>query len=168
VVASDYLRDLRRKVGNELLLVPSVTAIVFDARRRVLLVRFTEDGSWGAPGGSIDPNEAPADAAVREMWEETGLLVEPVRLLGVYGGPGFRVAYANGDTVSYVMLVFECRPYRGELRPDRVEIREVAYFSRPEIDALALRPWARIVLPQAFATGDQADFESATWQPPMS
>jgi 8-oxo-dGTP pyrophosphatase MutT (NUDIX family) len=72
-----------------------------------------------------------ADAAVREMWEETGLLVEPVRIPGVYGGPEFQVTYSNGDKVSYLMIVFECRVTGVTIRPDRVETLELGYFSRP-------------------------------------
>ncbi len=78
------------------MLVPSVTVITFDDQGRVLLVKHADAGVWVAPGGSLDPHESPADAAVREMWEETGLRVEPTRVLGVYGGPEFHVRYAKG------------------------------------------------------------------------
>ena len=95
---SDYVRRVRAKMGNEFLLMPSVTALVFDEQRRVLLVRPSHrDNVWAAPGGAVDPDEAPQDAVVREVWEETGLLVEPTQLRGVFGGPEYRVWYANGD-----------------------------------------------------------------------
>ena len=74
---SPYLERLRQQIGNDLLLVPSVTAIIYDREHRILLARHAENGVWVAPGGSIDPDESPADAVVREVWEETGLLVEP-------------------------------------------------------------------------------------------
>ena len=80
---SDYMRCLREKVGPDLLLAPSVTIITFDDQGRILLARHADTGVWVAPGGSVDPHESPADAAVREMWEETGLLVEPTKILGV-------------------------------------------------------------------------------------
>lgn len=57
--------------------------ITFNDRDRVLLARHADAGMWVTPGGSIDPHESPADAAVCEMWEETGLLVDPTRALGV-------------------------------------------------------------------------------------
>jgi len=83
VPISDYMRCLREKVGPDLLLAPSVTIITFDDQGRILLARHADTGVWVAPGGSVDPHESPADAAVREMWEETGLLVEPTKILGV-------------------------------------------------------------------------------------
>jgi 8-oxo-dGTP pyrophosphatase MutT (NUDIX family) len=82
---SEYLLQLRQRVGSDLLLMPSVTVLVRDDRGRVLLVRNIETNIWVAPGGAVDPFETPADAAVREIWEETGLWVEPFACLGYTG-----------------------------------------------------------------------------------
>ncbi len=128
---SNYLAGLRQRIGNDLLLVPSVTAIIYDEHQRILLVRHVESDVWVAPGGSVEPQESPADAVVREAWEETGLLVEPLCIQGVYAGPEFLVTYANGDRVSYVMTVFECAVRQGELRPDGQETLELAFMRRP-------------------------------------
>ena len=74
---SQHVRRLRAALGSELLVLPSVTGIVYDERDRILLVRQSAGGVWSAPGGSVDPNETPADAVVREVWEETGLYIDP-------------------------------------------------------------------------------------------
>lgn len=164
---SPYLRDLRRKVGHDLLLMPSVTAIVFDDADRVLLVRHSNGGVWVTPGGAVDPDETPADALVREVWEETGLWVEPTRLLGVFGGPDFRVRYANGDQVSYVMSLFECEPVGGELRTDGDEITDVRFVSEQELARLEIPAWARRVLPPLFVRDrPNRGFQPPSWRPP--
>lgn len=70
-----------------------VSALTIDESRRLLLIHNRDDGRWAIPGGCVEPNESPEDAVQREMREETGLDVEPRRLVGVFGGPGFRVRY---------------------------------------------------------------------------
>lgn len=164
---SPYLRSLREEVGSRLILMPSVAAAIFDAAGRILLVRYAESHDvWGLPGGGVDPHERPADAVVREVWEETRLLVNPIRVLGVYGGPEHHVTYANGDQVSCVSTVFECEVVRGEPRPDGGEIAEAGYFSDAELGDLRLSSIAQVVLPHAFARPTEAFFQQATWMPP--
>src|SRR6516225_2159666 len=111
---SRYLRAVRAKIGHDLLMLQSATVMLFDGTDRLLLARDTDSGLWMTIGGAIEPDEAPADAAVREVWEETGLLVEPSGILGVFGGPEFRITYPNGDNVSYIVTVFAARLVGGE------------------------------------------------------
>jgi ADP-ribose pyrophosphatase YjhB (NUDIX family) len=149
---SPYLRMLRERVGDALLLVPSVTVVARDEHGRVLLVRHADANQWVAPGGSIEPGERPEDAALREMREETGLEVELRGLLGVYGGPEFEVRYRNGDRVAYVMVVYDARVVGGRPRPDGLETLELRWVDVDELASLDLPRWARRVLPDVFAT----------------
>ena len=124
---SPHVRRLRAAVGSELLVLPSVTGIIFDDRNRILLVRQADSRLWSAPGGSVDPGETPSDAVVREVWEETGLYTVPIRILGVYGGRSCLVTYSNGDQTEYVMTVFECEVRGGALRTDSDETNGVRF-----------------------------------------
>jgi 8-oxo-dGTP pyrophosphatase MutT (NUDIX family) len=135
------------RVGNQLLVLPAVTALVFDARGHVLLARHAVDGVWGAPGGAVEPEEPPCDAVVREVREETGLVVEPVALRGVFAGPELRVRYPNGDETAYVTSVFDCALAGGELRADGDEVLEARFVAPGALEALPLSPWARVLLP---------------------
>ncbi len=120
---SDYIRNLRTHVGHALLLLPGVAAVIHNAAGAVLLVRRADDGEWGLPAGAIDPGECPAQAVVREVWEETGLRVRPVRVIGVFGGePLLRTTYPNGDQCEYTVIVYFCEVVgancgRGTARP---------------------------------------------------
>ena len=163
---SGYLRNLRSKIGPTLLLVPSVTALVFDDDGRILLVRHSNGGVWVAPGGAIDPGETPQDAVVREVWEETGLRVKPMHLCGVFSGPEFHVRYANGDEVSYVMAVFECDRVDGQLRADQEEVLEARYFVPAELQTVNLAPWARLILPPIIRSGERTWLPPVKWEPP--
>ena len=60
-----------------------VRACVFDDAGRILLVREVSDGRWALPGGWADVGESPAEVAVREVREETGLEVRATRLLAL-------------------------------------------------------------------------------------
>lgn len=159
---SDYLRNLRSKVGHELLLVPSVMMIARDDKGRILLIRNANVNSWTPPGGSIEPDESPRDAVVREMREETGLLVEPTRIIGVYGGPQSRVVYPNGDVASYIATVFECKVVSGEMTPDHEESLDVRYFSEAELNSIEVWPMARMVLQDAFNQAKSGDASADT------
>jgi len=165
---SDYMRSLRASVGPRLLQVPSVSIVVRDDEDRVLLVRHENDGRWMTPGGAVEPAEIPAEAAVREMWEETGLLVEPTRVLGVYGGPEFIVKYRNGDRTSYMMVVFEARRLSGTARPDGVETLDLRYFSFDEVRTVNRPDWLDEVLEDVFAGGDTTAYRRPSWTPPSA
>ncbi|MBA2501864.1 MAG: NUDIX domain-containing protein [Pyrinomonadaceae bacterium] len=130
--------------------MPSVTAIVFDEDNRILLARHADTKRWVAPGGSIEPNENPIDAVIREVLEETGLNVEPIKILGVFGGSDFEVIYSNGDRVTYVMTVYECKIIGGELKPDNSETLELRYVGASELADLDLALWASVVLPKMY------------------
>ena len=163
---SPYIRQLRAQVGPARLLLPSVSVHLFDATGRLLLVRQREGDVWSTPGGLIEPDERPADAAVRELWEETGLSFRPERVLGVYGGPECVVSYPNGDEVQYVITAIGGSEVEGAPRPDDEETVAVAYWSQAEAAELQLAGWFRALLPLVYAGPTGAAFEPPTWAPP--
>ncbi len=60
-------------------------AVILDKEGRVLLSYRSENDLWGLPGGGVDHGELPTEAVMRETREETGLEIEIMRLVGVYG-----------------------------------------------------------------------------------
>lgn len=165
---SDYVRSLRSKVGNMLLEMPTVAVFAFDPSRRVLLVKDIHSGLWTSPGGMVEPHETPADAAVREAWEETGIYVELTHVIGVFGGEHCEVTYPNGDRMAWVSTVFGARPISGAARADGVETTEAGYFTQEEASALDCRAHLRQSLAAAFAWKDRALFTPASWRPPAA
>jgi 8-oxo-dGTP pyrophosphatase MutT (NUDIX family) len=147
---SEYVRGLRERVGNDFLLMPSVSALIRDDDGRILFVQHFE-GRWQLPGGAVDPGERPAEAMQRECLEEAGITVEPIRVAGVFGGPEYRITYANGDKAGWVVTVFEARIVAGEPSPSDDETQAVGWFSQEEIDALELVPSMRETLRYLFA-----------------
>jgi 8-oxo-dGTP diphosphatase len=160
---SGYIAGLRRKIGNDLLLLPSVGGVVFDDQRRVLLQQASDDGAWYVPGGAIDPGEEPADAIVREMLEETGLHVEPLRVLGVAKSPDIR--YPNGHQVQYVAITFLCRIVGGTLKISDDESLALRFFDTRDLPPLRAEHRARVE--QALADEPSAAFmRNGAWHTP--
>jgi 8-oxo-dGTP pyrophosphatase MutT (NUDIX family) len=141
---SPYYCALRDRIGTELLLIPAVAAVLRDEHGRVLIQR-SHHGTWSLPAGAIEPGESPAQAVVREVYEETGLQVRAERVLGVVGGLQCRVTYPNGDRVESVVTVFECTRVAGSLIDSSDETAYLRWFRPDEIPSLAV-PYPDAVL----------------------
>jgi len=105
---------------------------------RVLLVKRGHPplaGEWSIPGGVLEVGETVREAAAREALEETGLVVEPKELLGVFDrilrDPANKVRY------HYVLIDFLCRQVGGELRAAS-DAAEVRWCTPAEVETLPL------------------------------
>ena len=130
---SPFVRGLREKVGTGLLLLPSTTVLPRDDGGRILLVRLHDSGHWATIGGAVEPDESPQECAVREAHEEAGVEIGLGPVLGVFGGPEYRVTYPNGDETAYVVTVFDATVLSGEPRPDFDETVETGWFDPDDL-----------------------------------
>jgi 8-oxo-dGTP pyrophosphatase MutT (NUDIX family) len=149
----NFLRNVREKLGHDLLLMPGVTALVFDAAGRVLLGRRADSGAWAPLSGIPDPGEEPAVAAAREALEETGVSVVVERVSGVYASPV--VKYPNGDVAQYVTIAFRCRHASGEPRVADDESLDVGFFPLDGLPA-GMRAGHEAMIRDAAAPGGRA------------
>lgn len=129
---------------------PGVAAVIF-GEGGVLLQLRDDNGRWGLPGGAVEPGESVTAAIVREVREETGLDVEPVRLIGVYSDPANHqvIAYPDGNVIHYVSTVFECA-VRGGTLTCCDESLDLRFFDPAALPPDAL-PIARIRIRDALA-----------------
>ena len=110
-----FVADLRARVGNDLLWLTGVSAIVLaelDGADHVLLGRRADNGYWSGIYGILEPGEQPAVAAAREVHEETGIRAEIIGLASVVSDPK-PARYPNGDRAQYLDLTFLARPVPG-------------------------------------------------------
>ncbi|MEV6493453.1 NUDIX domain-containing protein [Actinoplanes sp. NPDC051633] len=128
---SPYIQGLRAEVGHGLLLLPSVTGVVFDDAGRLLLGERSDNGEWALIAGVMDPGEQPAEAIVREVYEETAVHVTPERITSVLTQPA--TTLPNGDQVQYVNITFRCRAVGGEARVNDDESLAVGWFSLDDL-----------------------------------
>ncbi|MBX3054162.1 MAG: NUDIX hydrolase N-terminal domain-containing protein [Caldilineaceae bacterium] len=103
-------------------------AAIFDDEGRILLHLRADDQRWCLPCGWLEPNESPEEAVVRETWEETGLHVEPVELVGVFT----RRPNPDWGLFTMVAVCFLCRVRGGELTLSH-EGLDLAYWELDEV-----------------------------------
>ena len=131
-----------------------VGAIIIDSDRatqsRVVLVKRAHppiQGQWSIPGGVLEVGEFVREAAIREAREETGLIVEPGQLLGVYD----RVLRDAENRVQYhyVLIDFLCRAVGGELLAGS-DAAEARWFTREALPTLNLAEDTQDVISKGF------------------
>lgn len=125
-----YIEELRSLVGTRPLILIGVVVIVIDPQGRLLMVEC--DKKWKLPGGYIELGESAEEAGVREIYEETGLTIDNLELIGVFSGRNFFTKLSNGDeyfpiTLAYVTKDIQC----GRLTPDGKEVQKVEFFHWP-------------------------------------
>lgn len=108
--------------GQQPLHSVSVGAAVLGPMGRLLAMRRRDNDAWQLPGGILEKDEGPLQAVRREVLEETGVVVEPERLTGVY----------KNMHLGVVSLVFRCRAIEGEPRPTE-EAAQAAWLTLDEI-----------------------------------
>ena len=117
----------------------SASALLRDPQGRIALVRNTYRDGWSLPGGVVDDNEPPAEAAVREVREELGHEVEgPATLLVV------QWAARGTGPVQFLNFTFDVGVCADPsvLVPQEDEIAEIAFFA-PDALPEGLRPFMR-------------------------
>jgi len=134
VIIMGYVEELRKVVGHRpLILVGAVVVLVDPTGRLLLEERKFPEGLWGLPGGLMELGESTIDTAKREVLEETGLLVEELKLINVYSGPNHFVVAKNGDEYYVVTTACYSDDYNGELVVDQEESLSFKFFSPEEL-----------------------------------
>ncbi len=132
-------------------------AVITDDQGRMLLPHWNEGGKsgWTMPGGGLDPGEHPADAAVREVLEETGYHAELGELLGVdsFVIPAADRVSPSDRPVQALRIVYRARITGGALQVEENGSTDgVAWHTQEEVDALdrvslvdLSRKWAGLI-----------------------
>jgi ADP-ribose pyrophosphatase YjhB (NUDIX family) len=115
----------------------AVGAVVGNDAGELLLIQRGDSGVWLYPTGWADIGYSPAEVAVKEVEEETGILAEPIRVIGILDGQRF-----GSRGMPFYSLVFHLRAVGGELDPHPLEARAVGWF-------------AEDALPEPLAGGDR-------------
>lgn len=110
----DYYDDPAAPPANSL--VPAASAVVVDDDGLVLLHRRRDNDLWALPGGVMELGESIAEAAVREVHEETGYVVSFRYVIGVYSDPRHVFAYDDGEVRQEFSVCIACHVIGGAAR----------------------------------------------------
>jgi ADP-ribose pyrophosphatase YjhB (NUDIX family) len=132
----------------------AIGAVVGNERGEVLLVKRPDSGFWLYPTGWADVGYSPAEVAVKEVAEETGIVCEPVQVISIVDGQ--RMGFTR---FGMYMVLFHCRAVGGELRGHPLETADVGWFARDALPpATAGASWWG---PTAFAAIDGEQLATA-------
>lgn len=130
-----YIEDLRKAVGSQPLILVGVAVAVINEQGQFLLQK-RPDGVWGVPGGFVELGESTEEAGRREVWEETGIEVGRLDLVGVFSGKEHFVKLANGDEFYPVTIAYVSRDITGgALTADGRETLEAKFFAVHDLPA---------------------------------
>ncbi|WP_077596129.1 NUDIX hydrolase [Oceanobacillus kimchii] len=123
----EYFKYLRQYVGHRPVILPGSVVIIVNEKNEVLLQKRL-DGHWGLPGGLMDLGESFEEVAQREVFEETGLVVEDLKLLTVRSGSEYYLKVPNGDELYSATAVYYAKDVSGDMKIDYSESEKMQYF----------------------------------------
>ncbi len=127
-VVAGWLNSVGQGVAGYVTPKVAVGAIVGNDRNQILLIQRADSGVWLYPTGWADVGYSPAEVVVKEVEEETGILVEPLRLIAVIDG-----LRLGSRGLPFYSLVFHCRALGGELSPHPLETSDVGWFTESDM-----------------------------------
>jgi ADP-ribose pyrophosphatase YjhB (NUDIX family) len=130
----------------------AVGAAVSNDAGEILLIKRADSGVWLYPTGWCDVGYSAAEVVVKEVEEETGIEVEPVRLIAVLDG--LRLGMSRYPLYS---LLFHCRAIGGELNAHPLEVADLGWFTEDSLPSplVGLERWGERVF--AAARGEVHD-----------
>lgn len=132
------------------------SAVIFDeSREKVLLTKRADNGLWCLPSGGVESGESVEETIIREVWEETRLRVQVLRLIGVYSDPNSLIVYDEKTSVQIVALSFEAEITAGKPGLSD-ETSDWGYFTLAEIDELDMLLNHHTRIQDAFVTKQEA------------
>ena len=138
----DYIQFLRQYIGHRPILMVGAATLIVDDENHLLLLKRSDSGCWGPPGGGVELGEVVEAAARRETLEETGLEIGEMPLFGVFSGQELYYKYPNGDEVYNVTIIYMTSDWRGEVRlnDEHTESRWFAVTELPEKISPPIKP----------------------------
>ena len=129
-LVSEWMKQVGKGVPGYVTPKVAVGAAVGNDQGQLLLIQRADSGVWLYPTGWADVGYSAAEVVVKEVKEETGIDVEPLRIIAVLDG--FRLGTTR---IPLYSLVFQCTSLGGTLSPHPLECMDVGWFSEDSLPA---------------------------------
>ncbi len=158
----EWMKTIESGVAGYVTPKISVGAVVGNENNELLLIRRADSGVWLFPTGWADVGYSPAEIAVKEVWEETSVRCEPVRLIAVLDAMRQRITRK-----PFYSLVFLCRAISGTPTPHPLECTEAGFFGEDDLPEDIVRLQSQWWTSLAFRA-IRGEVEDVFFQPPRS
>jgi ADP-ribose pyrophosphatase YjhB (NUDIX family) len=129
----EWMRNVGEGVAGYVTPKSAIGAVVYDDQGRILLVQRADSGVWLYPTGWADVGYSPAEVAVKEVLEETGIHCEPQGVIAVLDG--MRMGMTR---IPLYSTVFLCRATGGDLTAHPLETSDVGWFAEDALPAMTV------------------------------
>ncbi|QKV78409.1 NUDIX hydrolase [Amycolatopsis sp. Hca4] len=151
----DYYNDPKAPKANSIAV--AVSAFIQDNEGRILMIRRTDNDLYSIPGGQLELGETLAEAAVREVHEETGIECEVTGVIGVYSNPNHVIAYSDGEIRQEFSICFRASIKGGNLHTS-AESKEVKYITVDDLANIEVHPSIKLRIDHALSEEPRAYF----------
>jgi 8-oxo-dGTP pyrophosphatase MutT (NUDIX family) len=126
------LDPLRETIFTRMTPILAGAAAVIDESGEILLIQRSDSMLWNMPGGALEVGETPAAGITRETYEESGIRVKPIALVGIYDsavwdGPGLQQIY------KFTLLCKPINRHKPDLPPHAHETINVDWFVEDDL-----------------------------------
>jgi ADP-ribose pyrophosphatase YjhB (NUDIX family) len=132
-----YVGGVRKAVGDMVLIITAVRAVIYDQEGKVLLIRRSDNGKWALPAGAQELGESIYDCMQREVKEETGLDVIEAEPISLYTDPKYDYVTAYGKKYQSFAVVFHVKKWKGSLLTKTSESTDAHFFAPDNLPELS-------------------------------
>lgn len=142
----DYYNDPNAPKANSIAV--AVSAFIQDNEGRILMIRRTDNDLYAIPGGQLELGETLAQAAAREVHEETGIECRVTGVVGVFSNPRHVIAYDDGEIRQEFSICFRANQTSGRLQTSS-ESKEVLWVEKSDLSKLKIHPSIKLRIDHA-------------------
>lgn len=123
----NYIKSLRQYVGTNPIIAPGSAIIVFNRKNEILLQLRSDTDDWGLPGGGMEIGDSFEETAQKELYEETGLIAQELKLVGLASGKELYYKFPHGDEIYNATAIFKATAVKGTMKQNE-ESQALKYF----------------------------------------